>query len=864
MGLNLFHFLFVSLLLSGCLPQSNFKQSSEEITEEPGTNGGVNGGTTSGTTSGTTNTDTNLGVTNMTISPPGTLREPSSSYYTKIGGDVSSTVDKVFIYVNGCSASAVAVEKDGSALTSGVDGDTFEQMGVELDLTSTPPNTVTKIYLKTKKINGTETTCVHRYSYVHDIEAPVSFASVSTDGSTWSNVFPPAPSTNNRPKIKLAVEDDLVNRVQLFVGSCTANVIEHPTTTWVNTGVEVPLAEGANRIFAKGLGASGYSTVCREIVQYTVDTAPPTMADIQHNFLSTSTTQSPEMNWPASTDTLSGFSHYMYSIGTSKGATNVKGWTRTNDNTDFVVENLNLSVGSTYFMNIQAFDNAGKGSSVISSAQGWKVVDQLVNFAITKPASGLSVGSRTLTLEGTCIAGVEIRRTATTNIEGSPSFTCASNNTFNISVQIKGTKNPTDERTVTLVQSDGKSDHTKSVTVKYDPLSEYGTQLATGPFHNCAVRGTSLYCWGKGLNGKLGLSNEADTVNPRRVGNGGMGDATYEQVSTGINHTCALNTNKEVYCWGSNSQKQLARSTITGDKSLVPIYVANNFKQISAGGKHTCGIKADDTVHCWGHNDQKELGPTSTGTTSVTLVSVSMPNNRTPLQISAGTNHTCVRTNTNEIFCWGHQHYGKLGNGVNLNDGLRGATAQVARVEMTPLEQNENFTYVTAGHNHTCALTNQERVYCWGLDNKTGALGVNFSAVTALTTPPSVSVNEYLPPPTDVKFKAVSAGGNYETTTHDNTCAITTTGQLYCWGSNESGQVGNGSLTKAVIPQRVNIIENNEPVSFQEVSVGSRHVCARSVANEIYCWGLKSVHVLGNIGAADLQTSPIKVVGWEL
>src|SRR6267143_1556819 len=156
------------------------------------------------------------------------------------------------------------------------------------------------------------------------------------------------------------------------------------------------------------------------------------------------------------------------------------------------------------------------------------------------------------------------------------------------------------------------------------------------------------------------------------------------------------------------------------------------------------------------------------------------------------------------------------------------------------------FTIVSAGQDHTCGLTTDGDVYCWGA-NADGQLGIGASDTLPHPKPLRVASR--------IKFKVVSAGNRH-------TCALTADGTAYCWGANDSGQLGNGSITASATPVAV-----QGKLVFVSVSAGATHTCGITSAGDADCWGGNWHGQLGN-GSLDgeqkypcCHTEPTRVVG---
>ena len=149
--------------------------------------------------------------------------------------------------------------------------------------------------------------------------------------------------------------------------------------------------------------------------------------------------------------------------------------------------------------------------------------------------------------------------------------------------------------------------------------------------------------------------------------------------------------------------------------------------------------------------------------------------------------HACALTTTGQAYCWGLNNQGQLGNNSTTNSSIPVAVQMPAGV---------SFQSITAGDKHTCALTTTGQAYCWGI-NQYGRLGNN--STTNSSIPAAVQM------PAGVSFQSIAAG-------YYHTCAITTTGQAYCWGYGGSGQLGNNSTTNSSIPLAVRSVGVNVPV----------------------------------------------------
>lgn len=171
--------------------------------------------------------------------------------------------------------------------------------------------------------------------------------------------------------------------------------------------------------------------------------------------------------------------------------------------------------------------------------------------------------------------------------------------------------------------------------------------VSAGLAHACAVKqDNTLWCWGSNAEGQLGRSDVAAAASSARPG---VVDTSYSQVSAGGQHTCGVRTDKSLWCWGRGSEGQLG----LGDalSYAVPQKVGGGYVLVSAGGKHTCGIREDGALLCWGSNERGQVGQgaVSAGVSTPTGVATL----RAWRNVTAGGQHTCALAADGTLWCWG-------------------------------------------------------------------------------------------------------------------------------------------------------------------------------------------------------------------
>jgi len=202
---------------------------------------------------------------------------------------------------------------------------------------------------------------------------------------------------------------------------------------------------------------------------------------------------------------------------------------------------------------------------------------------------------------------------------------------------------------------------------------------------------------------------------------------------------------------------------------------------IALGQSHSCVAALTGELFCWGANNLGQLGldPMVTPSTNVPTVIPILPVG----SVVAGFNHTCARAGA-DIVCWGRNDLGQVGNGTGVDTSIPTTVA-------FPPEAG-NLVTVIAADDHTCAITATGALYCWG-GNASGEL----------LLPQDMMGNDGFalsPRAIELDFEVAQLSTGV---TH--TCALTTTGQLLCWGQNGNGQIGDGTMTNANEPTPVSL-----------------------------------------------------------
>jgi len=296
-----------------------------------------------------------------------------------------------------------------------------------------------------------------------------------------------------------------------------------------------------------------------------------------------------------------------------------------------------------------------------------------------------------------------------------------------------GTGNPTSTRT--LLRFD------KSVW----------SSIAAGNSHACGVVADTVYCWGSNAFGQVGVGGDAIVPLPTPVTSG--------SVVVASDHAC-LNVFGTLQCWGRNDHGQVGIGTTDFVGSPMTIAGAGTSASVAVGAEHTCSVDSAGVLSCWGRGSEGQLCNNLSSdkyTPNVITVAGSFTN------VAAGGYNACARNGTQTLACWGWNDHGETGNG---------ATSVQANLYFL----SGNWSDVAVGDHHVCGIKTNGTLSCWG-SNLYGQLGV-----------PTVLLESHVPVQvgTASDWVSVSAGARH-------TCGLRSGNALYCWGSNDSGQLVDGT-----------------------------------------------------------------------
>jgi len=438
------------------------------------------------------------------------------------------------------------------------------------------------------------------------------------------------------------------------------------------------------------------------------------------------------------------------------------------------------------------------------------------------------------------------------------------------------------------VQSDGCGGHMICDT-------DCENAIGIGSYHTCLMNEAGgVDCWGRNDRAQLGTEvdtdgNEIGSYSLEGVPVEGL-DGKIEQVHAGENHSCAKDIDGVVYCWGYNDTPfrnqltDLADDAPCVDDEHVPCAMemtnlSDSATVLGTGGLHACAELSPGVIECWGANDMGQYGTGSDDRyTSPQQLEFAGDSSSGVQKIDGGPMNTCYLDGAGSLFCWGNNHFGQTGYGVipyEFDDDLF-VPAEIQIDVETPIRDfsvggvwGDGSGMGPTISGHVCAISASGALKCWG-HNRFSQLGG--SLITDDDGDPKVYSEEAVEIDLPADAVAVAAGG-------EHSCAVVTGGDVYCWGYNKFGQLGNGEYWEGYAwwnpddpqgPASVGITIGEppftnqnpmEPVEVQELDgvaidifSGTFHTCALMEEGDFQCWGHNEDGQLGDGTRLDRAT----------
>ncbi len=374
--------------------------------------------------------------------------------------------------------------------------------------------------------------------------------------------------------------------------------------------------------------------------------------------------------------------------------------------------------------------------------------------------------------------------------------------------------------------------------------------LTQGFYHTCAlVDGDELRCWGRGTYGQLGYGSTmhlGDQPGELPTPVVDLGQHAVLSLASSQNSNCAVLDDATLRCWGGNDSGQLGINNTAkigdqpGEMPPDATPLGEPAAAVVSNNLSFCTRTVSDSVRCMGLNQYGNLGlgvTSSLGDNPGEMPAGATPVGLIPQLLAGGGNHFCAGEAAGEVRCWGRNHAGQLGYGDTEDRGDQPGELPTPAVDVG----GEVVVQLAVGSTSTCALLVSGAVRCWG-GNDLGQLGYGD------TTDRGDGPGELPTPDLDLGGPAVRLGLGLTTS-----CALMADRQVRCWGRNVYGQLGVGS-TEPIGDQAGEMPPAVTPLGGDVLAlfVGPAHNCALLVGGDVRCWGLNNYGQLGIGSLANL------------
>lgn len=350
----------------------------------------------------------------------------------------------------------------------------------------------------------------------------------------------------------------------------------------------------------------------------------------------------------------------------------------------------------------------------------------------------------------------------------------------------------------------------------------------------CAMANDDLpYCWGRGVLGNADDSWYFFQVPVSLVTTGALAGKTITKLSMGFSHSCAIASDQKLYCWGDQNEGQLGNDSRESVNYPIPtVSGLSEFLIQDATFIKTFGVSYDQLDACV----QRSNGELYCGNLGLGLKLIHDFGNLkvTQLEVGRDSSHSCALMDDENLYCWGEGFNGQLGNGAGQ------ASSIPVMIDMSGVLSGKTIKSVALGDDVTCVIASDDLVYCWG-EGSNQLLGNGSDS--SQDSPVAVSTTGVL---NGKKIKSLHVK-------FGTACVIADDDKVYCWGGGGDGQLGNGASVNSNAPVAV-----STSLKFKSLKNMYHTICGIAEDDLAYCWGYGQEGQLGN-GASVSSNVPVAV-----
>lgn len=360
------------------------------------------------------------------------------------------------------------------------------------------------------------------------------------------------------------------------------------------------------------------------------------------------------------------------------------------------------------------------------------------------------------------------------------------------------------------------------------------TKVSVGVISACAaVVGLGieeLFCWGENSGSQLGRGPDADDTNRPELTSESL---NVTQIASGSEHHIALQADGTVVGWGRNNELQLGLvASVETPPTPTLLDHAADIGLITTYGPSSCTLSRSGVLTCFGRDTSVEAsGDVSVRSDTLLPRVIPVPGGRTWSTATIGTGHGCAITADDRLYCWGSNSRGQLGVGTDSPDEIR---------SLSQVRPGTAWAAVSAALDHTCAIDREGALWCWG-DNQHRQLGDPVEPLLN-NEPQRVGADG------TATWQSVGLGNRH-------TCGLRRDNRVYCWGSGTRGELGGLAVDAESL---ISVLPVEVPGTYQSLSVGRLVSCAIDPTGALYCWGRGTQGQIGN-GESDDAYAPTRV-----
>ena len=327
-------------------------------------------------------------------------------------------------------------------------------------------------------------------------------------------------------------------------------------------------------------------------------------------------------------------------------------------------------------------------------------------------------------------------------------------------------------------------------------------KVAAGGYHSLAIdEEGNLWACGRSTSGQVGNGTNNDNIDPVKIKEG----TKFKEISVSATHSVAIDQEGNLWAWGE------IYGATAKVKQYTPIQIKSGTKFKKIANVLAASIAIDEEGNLWGWgNDAGALGDGITPHVITTPIQIAIGTKFK--EVSLGGSHSLAIDEEGNLWAWGRNDRGQLGDGTTGN-----------KLSPIKIKEGTKFKKVSAGNNQSYAIDEEGNLWAWGANGSYGYLGIGSTEMNKLSP---VKVRE------GTKFKEVI-------NLSESTIAIDEEGNLWTWGRNDKGQLGDGTTNNKSSPVKI-----KEEIKFKEVSIGFYHALAIDEEGNMWSWGANNCRQL--------------------